>query len=200
MNCKLPFFIQPDDAPSKQAVLKAALELFVKHGLCETSIRAIADQAGYSNPVIFKFFDSKESLASYLFEQCYRRFALAIASAQRDDSNADTNLQRVIARCCELIDDAPEAFLFVQDNIRLLWPTMPASVRKTSMIDQLRHLVESAKREGLASPDIATDIVVAGIAGLFAQFSRMLHFGEFRGSASAWQPQLERTIIAMLRG
>jgi TetR/AcrR family transcriptional regulator, repressor of fatR-cypB operon len=66
----MPFYLSPEDSPAKQAILIAALQLFVRDGLRETSIRAIALEAGYSNPALFKHFDSKEALTLYLFERC----------------------------------------------------------------------------------------------------------------------------------
>ena len=56
-------YLSADDAAGKRDILTAALHLFVRDGLCETTIRDIAKSAGYSNPVLFKHFDSKDHLA-----------------------------------------------------------------------------------------------------------------------------------------
>src|ERR1700742_3580657 len=66
-----PFYVSSDDAPAKQKIVVAALDLFVRDGLCETGVRDIAKASGFSNPALFKHFPSKEALAYYLFERCY---------------------------------------------------------------------------------------------------------------------------------
>ena len=68
MPKSLSAVVRPDDAPSKRALLEAALRLFVRDGLCETTIRIIAAEAGFTNPAIFKFFDSRDALARCVFE------------------------------------------------------------------------------------------------------------------------------------
>ncbi len=60
-----------DDPPSKAATLDAALSLFVRHGIDATSVRDIASRSGFTNPAIFKHFDSKSDMALCLFERCY---------------------------------------------------------------------------------------------------------------------------------
>jgi len=61
----------PNDAAARAASLCAALRLFVRHGIDATSVRDIAAGSGFTNPAIFKHFDSKEALALCLFERCY---------------------------------------------------------------------------------------------------------------------------------
>src|SRR4051812_47249332 len=74
-------FVAEGDPPSKQAILRAALRLFVVQGVAATSIRTIAREAGYTNPAMFKFFESKDELALYLFERCYDGLYRQVAAA-----------------------------------------------------------------------------------------------------------------------
>ena len=60
-----------NEPAAKIAGLDAALSLFVRHGVEATSIRDIARQSGFTNPAIFKHFETKTSLALCLFERCY---------------------------------------------------------------------------------------------------------------------------------
>jgi hypothetical protein len=54
MHTELPFYVEPTDPPSKQELLKAALKLFARDGVRESSIRAVAAEAGFTKPVVFK--------------------------------------------------------------------------------------------------------------------------------------------------
>ena len=64
-------YLAQDDAAARAASLCAALRLFVRQGIDATSVRDIAAGSGFTNPAIFKHFDSKEALALCLFERCY---------------------------------------------------------------------------------------------------------------------------------
>ena len=71
------------DAPAKRRILVTALELFVRDGLCETSVRDIAKASGFTNPALFKHFKSKDDLARYLFERCYLELADLVSTRDR---------------------------------------------------------------------------------------------------------------------
>jgi AcrR family transcriptional regulator len=96
------FYLSPDDPPAKRTILQAALRRLVRDRLCETSIRAIAADAGYANPALFKHFASKEALALYLLEQCHRRYAAAIGAAIRLGGPFAANARAVLERFAAL--------------------------------------------------------------------------------------------------
>src|SRR5215831_10917735 len=54
---------------TKQAILKAALELFAEKGFYNTSTRAISRKAGITESTPFNYFETKEDLALYFFER-----------------------------------------------------------------------------------------------------------------------------------
>ena len=78
-----PFYVSEDDAPAKRKILTTALTLFVRDGLCETSVRDIAKASGFTNPALFKHFKSKDDLARYLFERCYLELAELVSTRHR---------------------------------------------------------------------------------------------------------------------
>src|ERR1700761_4041567 len=78
-----PFYVLEHEAPAKQKILVTALELFVKDGLCETSVRDIAEASGFTNPALFKHFASKDALAECLFERCYLEIFRLVQMAVR---------------------------------------------------------------------------------------------------------------------
>src|SRR5205814_5274882 len=114
----LPFYVEPTDPPSKQELLKAALKLFARDGVRESSIRAVAAEAGFTNPVLFKYFAGKEALALYLFERCYLRLVREAKDALGADGTFRARLGRLVTRVLELLDESPEAVLFVNEELR----------------------------------------------------------------------------------
>jgi TetR/AcrR family transcriptional regulator, repressor of fatR-cypB operon len=171
------WLLSEDDPPSKQAILDAALRLFVRQGLAATSIRRIGEEAGYTNPALFKFFEGKDALALHLFERCYARLHVRVAAAAAGGT-FDEALDRVLDAFLALVEEDLEAFLYVQDTLRELWPRLPAAARKRSILRVLGELVERGKREGAVFGYRTPDIPVAAAVGLLAQFARMAYFGE----------------------
>jgi AcrR family transcriptional regulator len=193
------FFVSEDDPPSKRAVLAAALGLFVKHGLSATNVRMIASEAGYTNPAMFKFFDSKEALALHLFERCYERLHRAVgAAAARTPSSAAVGA--VLDAFLAAMDEDLEAVLFVQDTLRELWPRSSPALRRRSIIRALRELLARGIREGVVTGYASSDVPVAALVGLVAQLGRMLYFGEIQGPARARRGELALALDRMLKG
>lgn len=110
------------DAPSKKAIVAAALKLFVRDGYKETTIRAIADEAGYTNPALFKFFASKDELGAYVFARCHR-FVVAhidagmlLADADDDAPLAlDVVMTRWVTAFLDLVAAHRDIVLFVHE-------------------------------------------------------------------------------------
>ncbi len=192
-----PFLVSPDDAPAKQEILKAALRLFVRDGLCETSIRTIAAEAGYTNPAMFKHFESKEALALHLFERCYRWLADALADAMSPARPFEAAVHALVARFAELIDESLDAFLYVQDTLRHFWPRVSPELRRHSIVGMLRKVVHAGSKEGVVTPDVSEDLLVAGIIGLLSQYARLVYFGELAGGPRELVGPLERTVLRM---
>lgn len=54
---------------TKRAILHAALELFAEKGFYETTTKAISRKAGIAEGTLFNYFQTKEDLALYFFDQ-----------------------------------------------------------------------------------------------------------------------------------
>ena len=54
---------------TRQAILRAALELFVEKGFYRTTTKAVSRRAKIAEGTLFNYFETKEDLALYFFEQ-----------------------------------------------------------------------------------------------------------------------------------
>src|SRR3954467_13573669 len=142
MVSALPFYVEPTDPPSKQELLKAALKLFARDGVRESSIRAVAEEAGFTNPVLFKYFEGKDALALHLFERCYLRLVREVRGALAGGGTFRARLGRLITRIPAPLDESPEALLFVNEELRRYWPKMSAATRRHSLIGITRPFFE----------------------------------------------------------
>lgn len=197
MNADRTWLLSPNDPPSRKAVLEAALELFVRHGMATTTIRMIGESAGYSNPALFKFFPGKDALALHLFERCYARLAARLAPAAASGSFG-TALDATIDAFLDLAEQDLEAILFVQDSLRELWPRLPSDAKRPSILDIIGGLVARGIREGAILGFRSVDVPLAAMVGLFAQFARMIYFGEVEPPARRHREELHRALTRML--
>jgi AcrR family transcriptional regulator len=191
----MPFYVEPTDPPSKQELLKAALKLFARDGVRESSIRAVAEEAGFTNPVLFKYFAGKDALALHLFERCYLRLVREALGALGEGGTFRQRLGRLIARLMAVLDESPEAVLFVNEELRRYWPQVSAPTRRHSLIGITRKLFEEDEVTRAVDPTL----LVAGFWGLLGQFARMHAFGEWKGRAVDAAPQLEALVFKMLQ-
>jgi AcrR family transcriptional regulator len=173
-----PFYLDAGDPPSKRAVLAAALELFARKGLAATTVREIADHSGFTNPALFRFFESKDALALYLFRRCYERLSRELAGAVVPGEPFAENLRHLIERYAEFTDSHPEALLYVNDNLRLFWPRVPETDRQRSIIGLSRRMLGMGIAEGAVATDVPVDLLVAALTGLLIQVARLRYFGE----------------------
>lgn len=195
---EVPFFVGPDEPPSKQAILRAALSLFVSSGVREASVRAIAAKAGFSNPVLFKFFDGKEALALYLFERCYARLVDDIARALAVDDSFRVRLRALIVALVRLFEESPEALLFVTEELRRFWPHVAAPLKKKSAFGLVRAFFEEGVSQGFVARDIGVPMLVTAFWGTMSNFCRSVHFGELAGKPSEHVGALEALTLKML--
>lgn len=193
------FFIDVDDPPSKQGILQAALALFVAHGVAGTNIRMIGARAGYTNPAMFKFFESKDALALYLFERCYGRLYGAVERATRGRGFGQA-LAGILDAFIDAMDDDLEAVVFVQDSLRELWPRLPAAARKRSILREVRRVFDEGLARGEVAGFASSDVPVAALVGTTAQLGRMLYFGEIEGPARRLRGELDRALARVIGG
>lgn len=194
----LPFYVTDGDPPSKQAILEAGLGLFARYGVNATNVRAIGERAGYSNPAIFKFFASKDELALYLFERCYSRLHDVVAGALAADRTFDGNLRALLEAVLALLDEDIDAFLFVQDHLREMWPRTSRALRRKSLVRLVEHFVGQGQSAGAVRGDIEPALLSTALMGFLVQFARVFYFGEIKGSALDRLDEVERIAHGIL--
>jgi AcrR family transcriptional regulator len=192
----LPFYVSSEDPPARQQILLAAMKLFSQRGLSSTTIRDIADESGYTNPALYRHFKSKEALALYMFETAYTRILTDLDTAMANAATAQEKLVRYIRASIQLFEAHPEAFLFVNDHLRELWPHVPKRMKQRTLVSQARELVEQVAGPGIRAERL--DLATAALLGTFAQWARLVHFGGLPGPASHWVDEMTRLAMRII--
>jgi AcrR family transcriptional regulator len=193
----MPFYVSPDDPPSKRAIMAAALTLFAERGLDGVTIRDIAARSGYTNPAIFKYFAGRDDLAEYLFVACYRELSTRFAATAHPDRTFRQNLRALLAEFSLVLEQELDAFLFVSDNLRRLWPRVSRQLRGASLLGIVQRLIEQGRSDGDVPPTIDAKLLVAGIAGTLSQVARLVYFGDFSSTDIREAEGLEVLILKM---
>ena len=188
----------PEEPPSKQAILQEALRLFVRDGLCETSLRDIAGATGYSNTVLYKFFDSKDALAIDLFERCYGELVRGVAQAMSSRHSFQEDLEALVGFYVRFLDRSLDAVLYVHENLRLYWPQVSEKTRTVPLVGLLADWIGKGKSEGAIDPEGTTSLLVTLTIGFLGQFARMLYFRECDPPAVRWQDEIETLLLRAL--
>jgi len=188
-------YLQVDDPPSKRMILKEALHLFAQRGVDAVTVREIGDRAGYTNAALFKFFPTKDALALYLFERCYLALFESLSAAMRPEMPFADRLHAIVAVFTAQLERDPDAFLFVQDQLRPMWPRLSLSTRRHSILALIRATLEQGLRENKVRSTANLNLLIAAISGTLQQFARMLSFGEFRAPPGNWSNELEQIIL-----
>jgi AcrR family transcriptional regulator len=193
------FYVGEDDPPAKREILRAAMKLFSERGLAATSIRDIAEEGGYTNPALYKHFDSKEDLALHLFEICHRHLWARLNASIASEKSFDEKLEAYIGQWLEFVDENPEVVAFLSDSARVLWPKASAAVRKQSMIGLARSLVRESPKHGRGATALNADIAAASLQGTLGELARMIQVGVLEGPAVKWKASLTalfRSLVA----
>ncbi|MGO9672676.1 MAG: TetR/AcrR family transcriptional regulator [Methylocella sp.] len=188
-------FVEDRDAPGKQAILAAALALFVRNGVDGASIRDIARESGYSNPALFKHFESKEALAYALFERAFD-WIFGNLPAPTDAAFHD-QMREALRAYLALLDEDVEAAMFFQENLRRFWPRLSPAQRRRSLIGHMNALIAIGVRQGAIPASEAQELIVTGILGLLGQFARQFYFGDYGAKATDWMAAIERLVLGM---
>src|SRR5262249_31921060 len=98
---------------TRDRIEKAAMQLFVRKGVTETSVRDIARDVGLSEGALYRHFASKEELVWSLFERHYVEFARRLQALSQQHTAARAKVASMIREFCRAHDEDPTLFRFL---------------------------------------------------------------------------------------
>jgi AcrR family transcriptional regulator len=134
----------------REAVLRAAEDVFVERGIHGTPTTAVAKAAGISHAYLFRLFPTKTDLVVALGQRCHDRIleAFAGAAAGARERGEDV-IEAMGAAYGEIARDQP--ILLLQLQLQAAGPSMP-EVQQCNR-EGFKRLVELVQRESGAPPD-----------------------------------------------
>ncbi|MHB8120640.1 MAG: TetR/AcrR family transcriptional regulator [Desulfuromonadaceae bacterium] len=160
-----------DPQKTRELILSTALKLFVEKGYFASSIHDIRHAAGLSIGSIYHHFDSKESIASAIYDDLLGRMTSMVEDASDSHMTAKAKCRAIISALFSMHETDPLTVHFVlHARHREFLPDAPP-ICSTRPFELMKQIIE----EGIASGEIhPIDPVVAG-AILFGGAMRLLH-------------------------
>lgn len=153
----------------REAIMAAALELFVERGFYGTAVPEIAERAGVGAGTIYRYFESKEALVNAI----YREQKLSFGQIALDDfpSAAPTREQfRVLwTRMARFAIDHPSSFVFLELHHHARYLDAASRAVEQRMTRLFGQVVEGAQARGElkgGDPRLLMGLVMGGFIGV----------------------------------
>ena len=187
------------DGTNKAKIERAAVWLFSEHGVDGVSTKSIAQKAGVSEGLLYRYFKNKDTLARELMRAIHIRLTeMIIAAAAREEGLAD-QVSFIVRHYCEIADDDWTLFRYhilhlhhfpsFSDAPAGDWPNSPhmAAVK----------LLQSAMNKG-EIPQSDSNILAAMALGVVLHPAQAKVLGAFDGCLSDHIAVFETGVLAVL--
>lgn len=133
------------ESVGRDAVVQAALQLFLRHGYAGTSMKALAQELGISAPALYWYFPSKDELYSCVIETSMTDFATHVRRSTTESEPRERLSQIVRAHVSWQLQQSDVARVFeLTMHRRSGSPDIP-DTRLQSVVDMEREYVESIR-------------------------------------------------------
>ena len=105
------------DSPKEQAILNAALEVFVERGSSGARMQEIADRAGVNKTLLHYYFRRKENIYRRVVEHAFMTFFGAIERALTAEDDFEASLKTFIDTLMDVAAANPRLPLFVMAEL-----------------------------------------------------------------------------------
>ena len=184
---------------TKEKIDRAAISLFSVLGVDGVTTKMIAANAGVSEGVIYRYYQSKEMLAQSLFYGIHEKLADAIKKAGDDFDNIADQTKAIVRAYCTAADTDWEAFTyhlltthrFLTALDRQIQPNMNNPVTQTEVLIQ-KAFDRGELKNGSAK------LKAAAALGVVLQTAQHKIYGRVKGDLSNYIDELHDAALAVL--
>src|SRR5215831_3852112 len=102
-----------DKGDKREAIMSAALDLFVERGFFGTAVPEIAERAGVGAGTIYRYFESKEALVNVMYREQKMRFGHEVI-ADFPAGNTRELFRTLWMKMATFAGKNPKAFVFLE--------------------------------------------------------------------------------------
>jgi AcrR family transcriptional regulator len=180
------------DPSTRDKIKRAAMHLFVAHGIDAVSMRDIADAVGLKAPSLYAHFKSREALVAEMFQSGYAGYGRRLADAAGAPGSFAETLPAMVRLICRLHAEDELLFNFLlltqHGNLRDL-PVAPAE----NPVEVLCGAVERAMQAGeIPGRPVGRDpvLIAAALMGVIIQPATFKLYGRLTRNLAAMQDEI----------
>lgn len=164
--------IQPKPRASvdrREAILEAALALFVERGFYGTAVPEIADQAGVGAGTIYRYFDSKEALVNEIYRREKLRFAGDVLDHFPATAPTREQFRALWMRMARFASARPDAFVFLELHHHARYLDAESRAVEERMLALFTGVVTQAQARGelkAGPPRLLMGLVMGAFVGV----------------------------------
>jgi TetR/AcrR family transcriptional regulator, repressor of fatR-cypB operon len=152
----------------REAIMTAALELFVERGFYGTAVPEIADKAQVGAGTIYRYFDSKEALVNALYRQEKTKFAHHVIETF-PTGNAREQFRTLWMRMAKFAGEHEKSFVFLELHHHARYLDAESQAVERRMLELFTNVVIAAQARGelkAGPPRILMGIVMGAFVGV----------------------------------
>ncbi len=163
---QIPSLLEAKQASVRTAIAEHALRLFSERGYEATTVDDIARAAGIGRRTFFRYFDGKDAVVLWRFDQ-FARHALALLRERPSKEPALTALERALSEASEFYNRDPEQTVrvlkLVEETSSLLAQQLLQTYRWQSWFAELLR-ERGTHAEGSLQPEITAAVALEAMA------------------------------------
>lgn len=141
---------EEDQAKRRHEIFHQVVNVFLKKGFQETSMREIAEAAGLGKSTLYDYFKTKDEILVYFFEDRLNDVTAAAQQIAMQNKSADQRLREVTQMHMEFLQANRSLFMKMSMEAQRLKPESQNKIqeKRHAYQDLIRALIEEGIREG----------------------------------------------------
>lgn len=153
----------------REAVLRAALELFSQRGLHGTAVPLVAERAGVGIGTIYRYFETKEDLVNAVYRQQKAALLEALRKGFPADAPAREQFHALWNRLVDFARENPESVRFMDLHYHQPYLDQQSRDLEKTFVDWAVGLFDGAVRLQIlkdAPPELLVSLVKGALVGM----------------------------------
>lgn len=150
----------------REAILDAALDLFVSRGFHGTAVPEVAERAGVGAGTIYRYFASKEVLVNELYRHWKGEMSKLVLDRFPLDVAAREQFHALWSRMVRFVEENPKAFWFLEVHHHADYLDAQSQVLEHRMTQFGVAFIDAAQRRGQLKP-VAPMLLIGLVLGAF---------------------------------
>jgi AcrR family transcriptional regulator len=156
-------------ADKREAIMNAALALFVERGFHGTAVPEIAEKAGVGAGTIYRYFENKEALVNALYRQEKQGFAARVLAEFPKSTIARELFKTMWHRMAKFAVENPKPFVFLELHHHAEYLDAESRALEQRMLELFTSVVVAAQARGELKdgpPRLLMSIVMGAFVGV----------------------------------